>query len=473
MDSGPTDSSGTDDDGILPLPERPTRGLRTSGNGRGPANYGRPLPSVPSYEEQLRKLETDAYLAVLSAFVAGNEAISWAKERLMCELRKELRVQDEQHSQLLSRVFQDNKIMQIRERRQQIEAAVPPQPPPPQVPIEDRFGSVAGTPQSRKKQKTAHISASPAPPLPPAPSSPPPSKPAPIPSLPPPQPAEAVRKRVPSVTGRGKKGKQLAVPPSAGGGTTKATTSGASTGSAEAGVPPPQDAFIGRRLRTRWPDDDLMYEAKVTNYDPQNGMHELLYDIDTTTEWVNLKELMDTKDFAWIDGPAGAPLTKGHGLGSPGLPQQTDAGGGRAGSGRGMRRSASTMTRAAGTETAPVQPPIPAGGGRGRFHRGSAPGMPGRVLGKVPGSKGAAPLPMENGADVRRGVGGGAGNLRPAKGDPQILEELAKKVENLDDVQDIKELERAKQMFKEREEQLRKALAEVGSESSDDDESGE
>ncbi|GJP62493.1 hypothetical protein CLOP_g16396 [Closterium sp. NIES-67] len=48
-----------------------------------------------AWEGMLQQLEREAYLAVIRAFGAQSEAITWAKERLMSDLRKELNIQDE------------------------------------------------------------------------------------------------------------------------------------------------------------------------------------------------------------------------------------------------------------------------------------------------------------------------------------------------------------------------------------------
>ncbi len=52
-------------------------------------------------EHQMRKLELEAYAAVVRAFGAQSEFFTWEKERLMADLRKELRVTEEQHRMVL------------------------------------------------------------------------------------------------------------------------------------------------------------------------------------------------------------------------------------------------------------------------------------------------------------------------------------------------------------------------------------
>ncbi|CAL5414852.1 unnamed protein product [Camellia sinensis] len=48
-----------------------------------------------------------------------------------------------------------------------------------------------------------------------------------------------------------------------------------------------------------WPEDNNFYETVITDYNPVEGRHALVYDISTadeTWEWVNLKEVKDDGD---------------------------------------------------------------------------------------------------------------------------------------------------------------------------------
>lgn len=94
-------------------------------------------------ETQIHNVEQDAYSSVLRAFKAQSDAITWVsftfcmhilepslinkvglkaildicfqeKESLITELRKELRVSDEEHRELLSKVNADDIILRIR-----------------------------------------------------------------------------------------------------------------------------------------------------------------------------------------------------------------------------------------------------------------------------------------------------------------------------------------------------------------------
>lgn len=73
MDSDQSTSS-TDED-VVPLQsDRMTRGGRSSGNGRA-GSGALSVQNVVSMEQQIHKLEVDAYLGVLRAFAAQSEHI--------------------------------------------------------------------------------------------------------------------------------------------------------------------------------------------------------------------------------------------------------------------------------------------------------------------------------------------------------------------------------------------------------------
>lgn len=118
MDYNASDSSGTDDD--LPPSHRNkvVRGSRISGNGRSAVVRTHPYPRTHDIEMQIHRLEQEAYSSVLRAFKAQSNAITWEKESLITELRKELRVSSEEHRELLIKVNSDDIIQTIRELRQ-------------------------------------------------------------------------------------------------------------------------------------------------------------------------------------------------------------------------------------------------------------------------------------------------------------------------------------------------------------------
>ncbi|KAJ7519127.1 hypothetical protein O6H91_20G024200 [Diphasiastrum complanatum] len=67
------------------------------------------------FDQHMRKLELDAYIGVLRAFGAQSEAITWAKERLMTDLRKELRISDEEHRSFLGIIETAHTMCRTRE----------------------------------------------------------------------------------------------------------------------------------------------------------------------------------------------------------------------------------------------------------------------------------------------------------------------------------------------------------------------
>ncbi|KAL5132643.1 Protein EMSY-LIKE 3 [Glycine soja] len=122
MDYEPYDSSGTDDD----LPPTHQNRISRGGGGRLAGNGRSAVASIPyprmygeiDMETQIHQLEQEAYSSVLRAFKAQADAITWEKESLITELRKELRLSNEEHRELLGRVNADDVIRRIREWRQ-------------------------------------------------------------------------------------------------------------------------------------------------------------------------------------------------------------------------------------------------------------------------------------------------------------------------------------------------------------------
>uniref|UniRef100_A0A0C9S913 TSA: Wollemia nobilis Ref_Wollemi_Transcript_9823_2053 transcribed RNA sequence n=1 Tax=Wollemia nobilis TaxID=56998 RepID=A0A0C9S913_9CONI len=427
MDYDQLDSSGTDDD--LP-PSHQNRlarvGGRISGNGRssaGPVQYGRIQNDM---EPQIHWLEQEAYISVLRAFKAQSDAITWAKEGLMSELRKELRVSDEEHRELLGRVNADDLLRRIREWRQAtanqgglISTAAPAHDPSPSPSVS----------ASRKKQKTAHV-------LPSLPM-PPQSAMHPLPIAAPPQPSSST-KRGASVGAKNKKTKTSqpmpvvsppvkpqqfppAVPAAGRGQIGNRGILGPS------GLNEPQEAtfdpLIGRRVRTRWPEDNNFYEAVITDYKPEEGLHALVYDMNTsreTWEWVNLKEI-SPGDILWdFEGPAGSGR------------------GNRIGAGRGIKKS----------------------GGRGALVSTS-----GRGRGVSKGQQ-----PRKDFGPSQNGIG------KKVAGDIEILhtETLLKEVERVTGGPhpDPADMEKAKKVLKRHEQSLMDAIARLAEASDGESEDG-
>ncbi|XP_057988834.1 protein EMSY-LIKE 3 isoform X2 [Hevea brasiliensis] len=289
MDIQAMDSSGTDDDLPPSHRNRFQSGVRPAGNGRSAAVGSASLPRVHSdMETQIHNIEQEAYTSVLRAFKAQSDAITWEKESLITELRKELRVSDEEHRELLSRVNTDNIIRRIREWRKT--NGLQPGMPSTAQPAHDPTPSPTVS-ASRKKQKTSQSVAS----L---------SMGAPSPALPSTQPSSSALRRGPPPGPKSKNPKSSMQYPSTGL-TGRAQAAMRSSSGAFAPNEPAEatsyDPLIGRKVWTRWPEDNQYYEAVITDYNPVEGRHALVYDInsaDETWEWVNLKEITP-EDIRW------------------------------------------------------------------------------------------------------------------------------------------------------------------------------
>ncbi|KAI5321198.1 hypothetical protein L3X38_030269 [Prunus dulcis] len=402
MDYELSDSSGTDDDLPPSHQNRFQRGGRSSGNGRSAAVGSASLPRMHGdMETQIHHIEQEAYCSVLRAFKAQSDAITWDKESLITELRKELRVSDEEHRELLSRVNADDMIRRIREWRKT--SGLQPGTLTAAQPVHDPLPSPTVS-ASRKKQKTSQSVAS----L---------SLGAPSPALPPSmQPSSSALRRGPPPGGRTKKPKSSSQYPSTSiTGRPQATNRG-SSGAFVASEPAEgatYDPLIGRKVWTRWPEDNHFYEAVITDYNHVEGRHALVYDINTvdeTWEWVNLKEI-SPEDIRW-EGD------------DPGISRR----GGRPGPGPGPGRGIKKSTARGGAVS---------GAGRGR---GAAKGQ----------SKKDLP-PQQN------GIG------RKAMSDIEILhtDSLIKEVEKVFGAShpDPMEIEKAKKVLKEHEQALVDAIA--------------
>lgn len=99
--------------------------------------------------------------------------------------------------------------------------------------------------------------------------------------------------------------------------------------------------LIGRKVRTRWPDDNNFYEAVITDYNPVEGRHALVYDMKTaheTWEWVNLAEI-SPEDIQWEGEDPGIPHKGGYGRSGHGMNRAVGRDGGPGGGrGRGMTK---------------------------------------------------------------------------------------------------------------------------------------
>ncbi|KAK6928646.1 ENT domain [Dillenia turbinata] len=317
MDYEPFDSSGTDDDLPPSHQNRMARGGRVAGNGRsavvGSVPYHR-MYAETDMETQIHHLEQEAYSSVLRAFKAQADAITWEKESLITELRKELRLSNEEHRELLGRVNADDVIRRIREWRQaggfqggMLNSGQPVHDPIPSPTVS----------ASRKKPKMMQ-------PIPSQPFA------GPSPAFHPQavaasnQPSSSSAKRGPMTGAKGKKNKSMfpgvsamksmQYPPSGPSGRGQlANRAGALVSEPAEGAT--FDPLIGRKVRTRWPDDNNFYEAVITDYNAVEGRHALVYDIGTaneTWEWVNLSEI-SPEDIQWVGEDPGISHRGGYG----------------------------------------------------------------------------------------------------------------------------------------------------------------
>ncbi|KAF3325912.1 Protein EMSY-LIKE 3 [Carex littledalei] len=455
MEYDPSDSSGTDDDLPPSYQNRNARGgPRVSGNGRstavvgggGPGSYSRGGGAHSDMESQIHMLEQEAYCSVLRAFKAQADAITWEKESLITELRKELRVSDKEHRELLGRVNADDIIRRIREWRQggraQTSLVGGVQPgmdpvPSPTVSASRKRQKTGSQPMASLSSVPTSMATPPAAALHPQPPQPPPPVAVPM----QPSTSSAAKKGVPPPFSKGKKAKPgqklpsgvKTMPYSSAGPSTRGppggsrSASGALATSDHAEAAAPYNPLIGRKVRTRWPEDNSFYEAVITDYDAEKGLHALVYDMNTpneTWEWVNLKEI-SPEDIRW-EGE------------DPGINQQRSGRGGGGPAHGGVKKS---MGRGGGA--------MP-GGGRGR---GSLKNMP---------KKDSVIPPSQN----------GIGRKNPD--DIEILhtETLIKEVERVFSANhpDPSEIEKAKKVLKEHEQSLIDAIARLAEAS--DGESG-
>ncbi|KAH7653163.1 ENT-like protein [Dioscorea alata] len=66
------------------------------------------------FESKIHLLETVAYDAVLRAFRVQADDLSWSKESLLTDLRKELRISDANHREILGQINNDQSIKSLR-----------------------------------------------------------------------------------------------------------------------------------------------------------------------------------------------------------------------------------------------------------------------------------------------------------------------------------------------------------------------
>jgi hypothetical protein len=435
-----SDSDGTDDDDLPP-----TQVVRPQGGGRKGRSSGNGKPSSSFHiDQQIRSLELDAYFALLRAFSAQSEVITWSKEGLMSDMRKELRVADEQHREMLGRVSHDETLRRIRQWRTTGED------PGMAVYHRDTSPSPAVS-QSRKKQKVGNVA----------------------PILPPPAPMlKPAPQTLPSASGGGrglsggKKSRSKGVTDvivagrGAGGGTPGAASGrgggpgsgrGAAPWSNHKGAGPSTDSrvegSVGRRLRIRWPEDNIHYEAVVVDYSKDSQLHCLAYDSGTANEsieWVDLKG-MDRNDVQWLDQRADPVILDGK------VPHVTPA---ERGGGRGMKRGRGAHGGVVGR---------PKGSGqRGRPAIAHDKAVPAATPQSRPWRGGVAAEEERNGTDER-------GRRTHIQFPDSEVATLMKSMDELEHSKDVGKLETARQMAKDYEVSLQKALATLSDYSMDEE----
>ncbi|TKW11124.1 hypothetical protein SEVIR_6G213200v4 [Setaria viridis] len=111
------DGSGTDDE--LPSTYQISgQRVHFSGNGRSLAGTLSQPRLHSKLDSDIHQIEQQAYTGVLRAFKMQSDALTWEKESLITELRRELKVSDEEHRVLLNKVNEEEAVHRIRQSRQ-------------------------------------------------------------------------------------------------------------------------------------------------------------------------------------------------------------------------------------------------------------------------------------------------------------------------------------------------------------------
>ncbi|XP_020082054.1 protein EMSY-LIKE 3-like isoform X2 [Ananas comosus] len=117
MGSSKSDSGETDDDLPDPGTLRASRSAHNSGAtemASAPLSRGEDEIDI---ELQVHCLETKAYSAVLRAFNAQSDVLSWEKAELISDIRKGLRISSAEHKEILRKISSDELVKSIRTRQ--------------------------------------------------------------------------------------------------------------------------------------------------------------------------------------------------------------------------------------------------------------------------------------------------------------------------------------------------------------------
>ncbi|OIV95444.1 hypothetical protein TanjilG_06906 [Lupinus angustifolius] len=237
------------------LPSRQTTFLR-SGSSAGNSRS----TEASEAASLIRQAEKEAYSSVLRAFKYRTDDLSWEKQELMIDLRKELKISYDEHKEIVRETNTDETLNSIRNWRRtrsyQPAGCSTSQPVRDVLPI-----PTDSTPRKRPKTTNLYSSAGP-------------SREHHVrdcnlySSLPSKAPAQA---------------EEL-------------------------------DRLIGRKAMIRWPSDEQFYEVTITEYDPSQGMHKLVYDnneVNETFEWSDINQI-PREDIQWIGEDPGTDLRVGH-----------------------------------------------------------------------------------------------------------------------------------------------------------------
>ncbi|CAL0302490.1 unnamed protein product [Lupinus luteus] len=222
----------------------------------------------------VRQAEKDAYSSVLRAFKCRTDDLSWEKQELMIDLRKELRISYDDHKEILRETNIDETLNSLRNWRRnrsyQSAGCSTSQP------VRDVLTSPTDS-TSRKRPKTIN-------PL------------QPLANLP------SVKSVQYSSSGPAREHHFRDY---------NLYSSLPSNAPARAEE---FDRLIGRKARIRWPPDEQFYEVTITEYNPSEGKHKLVYDhngVNETFEWADINKI-PLEDIRWIgEGPRRA-LRVGH-----------------------------------------------------------------------------------------------------------------------------------------------------------------